>query len=133
MLQFMKTLQYAESGQTSGNATFHAELPSLLQRCDNRLMGLCQRLCYWLGRFLLLGLGVAMFDVLFGHLRIWRGIADMDIVERGTLLLLIFLLCVIGGTASIVQRPIGKGCCDHCNIGVGIRDRTCNCRHHLCC
>ncbi|MFQ2713497.1 hypothetical protein ACK3YJ_01140 [Aeromonas caviae] len=88
----MKTL-HAESGQISGNATFHAESPSLLQRCDNRLMSLCQRLCYWLGRFLLLGLGggyvVTFFSAIFEY---GEGIADMDIVEKGTLLLLIFLL-----------------------------------------
>ncbi len=83
----------AESGQTPGNETLPANSPSLLQRCDNRLMGLSQRLCYWLGQFLLLGFGCGyvwtFFTTIFEY---GEGMADLDIVEKGTLLLLALLL-----------------------------------------
>ncbi|MFQ1610019.1 hypothetical protein ACLH0M_12630 [Aeromonas media] len=82
-----------ESGQIPGKETLPANVPSLLQRCDNWLMGLCQRLCYWLGQFLLLGFGCwyiwTSFTTIFEY---GEGMADLDIVEKGTLLLLALLL-----------------------------------------
>lgn len=70
-----------------------ANSPSLLQRFDNGLMGLCQRLCYWLGQCFLFGFGCASvwtsFTTIFEY---GEGMADLDIVEKGTLLLLALLL-----------------------------------------
>ena len=77
----------------SSNETLPAESPSLLQRCDNRLMGLGQWLCHWLGQFLLLGLGCGyVWTFCSGIFEYGEGMADMDIVEKGTLLLLALLL-----------------------------------------
>lgn len=84
---------HTESGQTSGNEPLPSSSPSLLQRCDNGLMGLSQRLCYWLGHFLLLGFGCGYFWMFFTTIfEYGEGMADLDIVEKGTLLLLALLL-----------------------------------------
>lgn len=87
----MHTL-HAESAQTPHSYALPATSPSLLQRCDNRLMGLCQRLCHWFGQFLLLTFGGGYVWTLYSAIfEYGEGMADMDIVEKGTLLLLIFL------------------------------------------
>lgn len=56
-------------------------------------MGLCQRLCHWFGQLLLLSLGGGYVWTVFAAIfEYGEGVADMDMVEKGTLLLLIFLL-----------------------------------------
>ncbi|MFM4832825.1 hypothetical protein [Aeromonas media] len=88
----MNTL-HAESAQTPHSDALPAGLPSLLQRCDNQLMGLCQRLCHWFGQLLLLSIGGGYVWTVFAAIfEYGEGVADMDMVEKGTLLLLIFLL-----------------------------------------
>ena len=54
-------------------------------------MGLGQWLCHWLGQFLLLGLGCGyVWTFCSGIFEYGEGMADMDIVEKGTLLLLMY-------------------------------------------
>lgn len=75
------------------NAILSSVQPSILQRCDNGLMGLCQRLCHWLGQLLLLGLGCCyVWKFVTTIFEYGEGLADMDIFEEGTLLLLALLL-----------------------------------------
>ncbi|WP_429168371.1 hypothetical protein [Aeromonas rivipollensis] len=75
------------------NAILSSVQPSILQRCDNGLMGLCQRLCHWLGQLLLLGLGCCyVWRFVTTIFEYGEGLADMDIFEEGTLLLLALLL-----------------------------------------
>lgn len=70
-----------------------ANSPSLLQRFDNGLMGLCQRLCYWLGQCFLLGFGCAsVWTFVTTIFKYGEGMADLSIVEKGALLLLVLLL-----------------------------------------
>lgn len=82
-----------ESGQTPSNETLPSSSPSLLQRFDNGLMGLCQRLCYWLGQCFLLGFGCAsVWTFVTTIFKYGEGMADLSIVEKGVLLLLVLLL-----------------------------------------
>lgn len=84
---------HTESGQALGNEMLSSSSPSLLQRCDNWLMGLSQRLCYWLGQFFLLVFGCGYIWMFFTTIfEYGEGMADLDMVEKGTLLLLILLL-----------------------------------------
>jgi len=85
--------QQTQSGQTLGHDALSANSPSLLQRCDNGLMSLCQWLCYWLGQCFLFGFGcVSVWTFVITIFKYGEGMADLSIVEKGILLLLVLLL-----------------------------------------
>ncbi|MFB2711648.1 hypothetical protein ACE1BU_12345 [Aeromonas veronii] len=81
------------SDQILGHDALSANSPSLLQRFDNGLMGLCQRLCYWLGQCFLFGFGCAsVWTFVTTIFKYGEGMADLSMVEKGVLLLLVWLL-----------------------------------------
>lgn len=56
-------------------------------------MGLCQRLCYWLGQCFLFGFGCAsVWTFVTTIFKYGEGMADLSMVEKGVLLLLVWLL-----------------------------------------